>query len=154
MDFELSIIIRRTPNDVFAFFRDKDRHRQKTGSPVLGIEKLDPGPPVPGTRYREVVQMLPLVRGEIRSRITRIEPGLWLEEDFEGAAMRGHLAYQFLDVGNGTRLIQHESLAAQGLLKVLEPIIRRMLFRRLLDRLEGVKLLLESHVSDTKLYGP
>ena len=75
---------------------------------MLGIEKLDPGPPVPGTRYREVVQMLPLVRGEIRSRITRIEPGLWLEEDFEGAAMRGHLAYQFLDVGNGTRLIQHE----------------------------------------------
>jgi hypothetical protein len=150
MDFELSVIIHRTPDDVFAFFRDKDRHRQKTGSPVLGIEKLDPGPPVPGTRYREVVQILPLIRGEICSRITRIEPGSYLEEDFEGAAMRGHLAYKFLDIGNGTRLIQRESLAAQGFLKVLDPIIRRMLFRRLLDRLEGIKLLLESQVSDAE----
>jgi len=54
--------------------------------------------------------MLPLVRGEILSEITRYEPDRFLEEQFEGAGMRGHLAYEFVPCGNGTELIQRENL--------------------------------------------
>ena len=43
MDFELSIIIHRTPNDVFAFFRDKDRHRQKNRISGAGYRKTRSG---------------------------------------------------------------------------------------------------------------
>jgi len=103
--FELSVVIRRSPGDVFAFLRDKDQIRQKENSPVLLIEKTTAGPTGVGTRYREVVQMLPFLRGEILSEITRCEPGRFLEEDFQGAGMQGHLAYQFLPEGEGTRLI-------------------------------------------------
>ena len=144
MYFELSITIDRSPADVFAFLRDKDTYPQEDGSPVLILEKTTPGPPGVGARYREVVQMLPFVRGEIWSEITRFEPGEFLEEDFHGAGMAGHLAYQFLAEGGGTRLIQRETLFCRGLLKVLGPIVRRALSRRLRERLEVIRTVMES----------
>lgn len=110
MNFEISIWIQRPPADVFAFLRDKDLYPQENGSPVLVLEKTTPGQPGVGTRYSEVVQMLPFYRGEILSEITRYEPNEFLEEDFSGAGMKGHLAYQFLPENEGTLLIQRETL--------------------------------------------
>ena len=144
VNFELTIAIDRSPADAFAFLRDIDQHAQKPGSPVLALEKITPGPVAAGTRYREVVQMLPLVRGEIRSQITRFEPPEHLAMDFAGAGMSGHLAYQILSEGAGSRLIQRETLAAHGLLKPLAPIIARMLAPRLQARLEAIKSILEA----------
>ena len=144
MNFELSIAIRRPPCDVFAFLRDKDKFPQKPGSPVLLLEQTTPGPAGVGTRYREVVQMLPFVRGEILSEVTCFVPGEALEEDYQGAGMIGHLAYQFLPEGDGTRLIQREKVAVRGFVKVLEPVMERMLARQLSKRLEAIKAILES----------
>lgn len=144
MNFELSIAIDRAPADVFAFLRDIDQHPQKPGSPVLALEKTTPGPVGVGTRYREVVQMLPFARGEIRSQITRFEPPEHLVMGFAGAGMSGSLAYQILSKGAGSCLIQRETAAARGLLKPLEPIIARMLAPRLQARLEAIRALLES----------
>jgi hypothetical protein len=142
--FELSISINRPPADVFAFLRDKDKYPQEPGSPVLILEQTTPGLPGVGTGYREVVQMLPFLRGEILSEITRFEPHEYLEEDFRGAGMYGHLAYHFLPEDEGTRLIQRETLHYQGLLRFCEPLIRLMLDRRLQERLEDIKADLES----------
>ncbi len=129
---------------MFAFLRDKDKYPQKPGSPVLVLEQTTPGPAGVGTRYREVVQMLPFVQGEIHSKVTCFVPGESLAEDFKGAGMAGHLAYQFLPEGDGTRLIQRETVSERGLLKVFEPIIGRMLLRQLWKRLETIKAVLES----------
>ena len=144
MYFELSIAIRRPPSVVFAFLRDTDTYQQAKGSPVLVLEKVTPGLPGVGTRYREVVQMLPFVRGEIHSVITRFEPDEYLEEDFEGAGFKGHLAYQFSPENDGTRLIQRETMFARGLLKIFEPLIARSFSRHLQERLEAIKAILES----------
>ena len=119
MYFELSITIERSPSDVFGFLRDKDMYPHKEDSPVLLIERTTPDPPGIGTHYREVVQMLPFFRGEILSEITRFESSKFLEEDFEGAGMKGHLAYQFLPEGNGTKLIQCETIRFRGLFRFL-----------------------------------
>ena len=78
------------------------------------------------------------------SEITRFEPGEFLEEDFQGAGMEGHLAYQFLPEGDETKLIQRETISWRGFLKVLEPMIRLALSRRLSERLEDIKKDLES----------
>ena len=144
MYFELSILINRLPSDVFAFLRDKDKYPQEVGSPVLLLEKTTPGTPGVGTCYCEVVQMLPFICGEILSEITRFEPNECLEEVFEGAGMKGHLAYQFLLEGEGTKLIQRETLQYRGVLKLCEPLIQPILGRRLKERLEGIKEDLES----------
>lgn len=146
MHFELSISINRPPADVFAFLRDKDRYPQEEGSPVLVLEQTTPGPACAGTRYREVVQMLPFYRGEILSEITRFEPNEHLEEDFRGAGMQGHLAYQFLPEKDGTKLIQSQSLHYYGLLRLCEPLIRVLLDRHLRGRLESIKAVLESGI--------
>lgn len=143
MYFELSITIKRSPSDVFAFLRDKDKYPHEENSPILSLEKTTPGPPGIGTHYREVVQMLPFFRGEILSEITRFEASKFLEEDFEGAGMEGHLAYQFLQEGNETRLIQRETIRCRGLLRILEPIVKRILSLRLRERLEDIKEVME-----------
>lgn len=143
MRFDLAVDIDRPPAEVFAFLRDKDRHPRPEGSPVLVLERTTAGWPGVGTRYREVVQMAPFVKGEIRSQLTRYEPDRALEEDFAGAGMEGHLAYELLPRGSGTRLLQHQTLEPTGALKLLAPIIRRMFARRLERRLEGIKAALE-----------
>jgi len=144
MHFQLSVTIRRSPEDVFGFLRDKDKHPQKPGSPVLVLEQITPGPPGVGTRYREVVQMLPLVRCEILSVVTLFEPGERLEEDFCGAGMIGHLAYQFVPEDGGTRLTQQETVRTRGLLRVLEPVMEQMMSRQLWKRLEAIQAALDS----------
>jgi len=87
--------------------------------------------------------MLPFYQGEILSEITRFEPDEYIEENFRGAGMYGHLAYQFLDEKGGTKMIQRESLHYLGLLRLCEPVIRVFLERRLRDRLEDIKAVLE-----------
>ena len=90
------------------------KYPQEAGSPILVLQKTTPGPPGTGTCYREVVQMLPFYRGERLSEITRFEPNEYLEEDFRGAGMYGHLTYQFRPEKEGTKLIQRETLHYQG----------------------------------------
>ena len=107
------------------------------------LEKTTSGPTGVGTRYREVVQMLPFFRGEILSEITHFEPDQRLEESFSGAGMRGHLAYRFVPEEDGTRLIQRETLHCVGLLRLIEPFIRRMLEPKLTERLESIKIEME-----------
>lgn len=143
MDFEISIRIERPPDEVFVFFRDKDCHPQQPGSPVLVLEKTTPGPVQVGTRYREVVQMLPFYQGEILSEITRFEPGKSIGEVFSGVGMSGKLVYEFLPDDGGTRLVQRESLQYGGILRFFEPIIKLFLGRRLNWRLLEIKAFLE-----------
>jgi hypothetical protein len=142
--FDLQVTIDRSPSEVFAFLRDKDLHPQDADSPVLALDKTSPGPPGVGTRYREVVQMMPLVRATIFSEITRFEPPQYLEEDFWGGAMRGHLAYEFVARGSGTVLMQRETVEAAGLLRAIAPMLWRRLGPRLRERLEGIKQELEA----------
>jgi len=145
MCFDLSVTIDRPPEDVFDFLAYKDRYPQKPGSPVLVLEKLTPGAPGVDTRYREVVQMFPLVRREILSRVTRFEPPRFLEEDFVGPGpMRGHLAYEFSAAGAGTLLVQRETLEVVGPWRLFSSVVERVLGRQLGNRLEALKAVLES----------
>ena len=144
MYFELSIKINRPPADVFAFLRDKDLYPREENSPVLLLEKTTPGPAGVDTCYLEIVRVFRYFRLDIVSRITSFDPPRLLAEDFSGGGMHGHLSYQFLPAGEMTLLMQREMLEYRGLLKLLEPLIRRMLGKRLRERLESIKTDLES----------
>ena len=87
--------------------------------------------------------MFPLVKGQIRSVVTRFDPPIWLAEDFEGAGMNGQLTYQFTPQENGTRLIQRERLQLRGFLRPLAPVVAWLLALRLQERLLGIKEILE-----------
>ena len=124
MNFELSITINRSPEEVFTFLRDKDQYPQGEGSPIKLIEKITPGPIGVGTSYREIVQITHFTQVEIHSEITYYKPPEALEEDFWASGMDGHLAYQFIPVEYGTRIIQREILYLKGFFKVLASLIR------------------------------
>lgn len=126
------------------FLRDKDKYKQKKGSPVLLLEKTTAGSVGVGTRYREVVQMLPFFKGEIMSVITGYEFPERLEEDFSGAGMTGHLAYRFINEGDVTELIQYEEIYFRFPFNLLNPIIKQVLGQKLLARFEEIKLELEN----------
>ena len=147
MHFDLSVTIARPPATVFAFLRDKHLHVQEAGSPVLALEKTSPGAVGVGTRYRELVRMLPALRGEISSTVTRYEPDRALEEDFEGAGTSGHLAYGLAPVDGGTWLVQRQTLELAWWLRPLTPLVRRAFGRRLRGRLDGIAELLEGRAA-------
>lgn len=144
MKFERNITIHCKPEEAFVFLRDKDQYPQEPESPVLSLEKTTPGPVEIGTGYREVVQMFPLVKGEIRSTIQRYEPPRFLEESFEGTGMYGYLAYEFIPVVEGTRLIQRETIQFHGLFGLFSPLMGHMLLKAVESRLEGIKTILEN----------
>lgn len=143
MKFERSISICCKPEEAFVFLRDKDQFQQEPGSPVLVLEKTTPGPVGVGTCYREVVQMFPLIKGEILSIVKRYEPPRYLEESFRGNGMDGYLAYEFISVNEGTLLVQRETIQFHGLFGLFSPLMERMLLKAVVARLEGIKTILE-----------
>ena len=149
MEFDISIVIDRPPRVVFEFLALKDEFPQPEGSPVLVLDKTTDGPVQVGTRYIEVVRMLPFYNGEIFSEITRYEPFSHLEVDFVGPSMSGHLSYTFEPVGNGTRLIQQETLSFKGFLWIFSPLIKFFLSKQLLSRLDDIKREVESANPET-----
>ena len=78
-----------------------------------------------GTRYREVVQMLPFYKSEIFSTLARYEPYEYLEEEFSCAGMKGYLACQLINRDGSTDLVQRESIFFSFLLNLINRIKKR-----------------------------
>jgi hypothetical protein len=148
MEFNLQTEIDVSPYVVFIFLRDKHLHDQEQGSPVLLIEKVTPDPVGVGTRFREVVQMLPWYKGEILSEITTFHEGERIVEEFWGAGMIGRLEYLIRPVKNGTQLYQRQQFKFNKWMILMLPLVRLMLGRRLRWRLNGIKEYLETNASN------
>jgi hypothetical protein len=143
MDFRFAATIQRPPSQVFAFFRDMDQQTGREGTRVPVYDKITSGPVGLGTRYREVVQLLPLVRGEVISEITEYTEGQRLGLRFWGLGMDGALTYTFQAVDSGTYLVQEQSLNPRGVLRIFGTAIGTMFSFMAGRRLEGIKGLLE-----------
>jgi uncharacterized protein YndB with AHSA1/START domain len=143
MKVELKIYINRPPEAVFTFLRDKHLHRQKPGSAVLALDKVTSGEVAVGTRFREVVRMLPGYRGMIESEITDFQPFMLLGETFTGPGMRGKLLYHFCSDVGGTTLTQIQEFTFSKWMKALKPMVRVTLGYMLRRRLREIKALLE-----------
>lgn len=144
MEFELTAVINRPLEEVFAFFRDVDQHAGQKGTIVPVYDKITPGPVGVGTRYREVVQVLPFVTGEILTEIVGYESGRRLAYRYVALGMAGELTYCFAAVEEGTRMVQRQSLWPGGLLRLFTPLIGAMFSRVIQRRLVGIKGYLES----------
>lgn len=138
-----SIDIGKPSEVVFEFLANIQDVEQANDSPVLALESLTEGPPGLGSRYREVVQMMPFARGEIVSEITAFEFPRVLEMTWSGPGMRGIDRYE-LDVHeHGTTLRHAKNTCFRGILRAFEPIMRKPLVPRLEQRLVDIKRILE-----------
>jgi hypothetical protein len=141
-----SVVIKRPPEAIFHVLANVHLVEQPEGSPVLVLDLTTPGPPRLGSRYYEVVQMLPFYKGQIVSEIKAFEPSRLLEETFTGPGMTGRVRYELTEVDDGTKLVQKQWFNYRGLLRILEPIIRRVLIPRLEWRLGTIKSGLEQGI--------
>jgi len=144
MLYEFRIQLNRPPDEVFQFLCNKDKYKQEDGSPVLSLEKTTTGAVEVGTRYREVVQMDPLIKSQILSEIIKYDPYSVLQERWIGGGMKGILTYYFNQGSQGTELVQHVSIETNVLLRPLNAIISKMYSRAAQYRLEAIKMLLET----------
>ncbi|HOU11823.1 MAG TPA: SRPBCC family protein [Anaerolineae bacterium] len=147
MDFEFVAVIDCPLADVFALFRDVDQYNEHEGSPVPVLDKITEGPVRVGTRYREVVQMMPFVTMTILSEITEYESERRLASRWWSNVMEGRLAYTFELVDGGVRVIQRMSLNPKGVLRVFSPLIKVMFSRAGEHRLAWIKAFLEARAS-------
>ena len=143
MHFRVETEIAKSPQFVFELLRDIDQEVRDPRSVVPVLEKLTPGPCAVGSRYREVVRVLPFANAEIISEVDWLEPPRVLGYRFTwrllGARMSGTLRYHFEGSPAGTHLVQEQTLVPAGLLRAFSPVIRRMFGARLRRRILEVK---------------
>jgi hypothetical protein len=138
-----SIEIQKSPEVVFDFLANIQDVQQSDDSPVLALELITEGPARLGSKYREVVQMMPFIKGEINSEITAFDFPRVLELTWSGSGMSGMDRYE-LDINQfGTSLKHTKYTSFLGILRVMEPIMRVPLIPRLQQRLVVIKGILE-----------
>jgi hypothetical protein len=138
-----SIDIRRPPEVVFDFLANIQEVQQSDDSPVLALDLITEGPPRLGSKYREVVQMMPFIKGEIISEITAFDPPRVLELAWRGPGMTGTDRYELTNIQDGTTLNHKKCMSCTGVLRFMEPFMRIPLIPRLEERLVDIKQLLE-----------
>lgn len=144
MDFDLAIDIERPPHDVYAMLADVQDFATGPGSPVTLMEKTPAGPTAVGTRWREVVRLMPGLAMTTRTTAALVEPDRRLGLDWTAPGMHGRILYTMESVGGGTRLRQEEDVRTHGWLRPFAGPVRRILGPKLHARLADIKELLES----------
>lgn len=144
IQWSASIIIEKAPEAVFEFLANIQKVPQAEDSPILALELITDGPPRLGSKYREVVQMMPLVRGEILSEITAFKPPWVLELTWTGPGMSGVDRYDLKEHPEGTSVNHEKHTYSHGVVRIMEPLMRSALIPRLEQRLVSIKQLLET----------
>jgi hypothetical protein len=138
-----SIEIQKSPEVVFDFLANIQDVQQSDDSPVLALDLITEGPARLGSKYREVVQMMPFIKGEIISEITAFDFPRVLELTWRGSGMSGIDRYE-LDIHPYSTILKHTKYTSfLGILRVMEPILRVPLIPRLQQRLVDIKCFLE-----------
>jgi len=145
MDFEFVATIQCPPAAVFSFFRDIEQHAGRAGSVVPVYDKITPEPTGVGTRYREVVRILPFWHAEVIAEIVQLEPDRLLKVKFAfGRTMDGTLVYHLEPAGEGTQVVQRQSLRPRGVAKLFSPFIKLTFSQVAGRRLQAIKRILEA----------
>ncbi|HET9647510.1 MAG TPA: alpha/beta fold hydrolase [Microlunatus sp.] len=145
--FDLSTTVRRPTSLLFALLADV-----QNWVPVdAGIRMIKHpiGETEIGSWWREDVRLGPGVWMTVISRVTAMEPPHRLELDFSSGWFFGHLTYSLSTADAGTVLRQQESLTLRPLLRPARSLVNRTLARRLAQRLDDIRAMLETAQTDS-----
>ncbi len=146
MEFDLSVTVRRRPDEVLAFMADVQRYGDQSPR-VPEMTKIPDEPTRVGTRWREVVRLAPGLRMTVWSEVIAYDPAQSLVESFHASWMSGRLAYTVTPVPGGTLFRQRETLTPNGPLRLFDAQIAGMLGPNLMARLEAIRDQLDSGVA-------
>lgn len=143
MEIKLSVEIAQSVEKVFEFLQEFENHHQESKSQVLLVEKLTSGPAGIGSRYRETVQMIPLVKSKFVTELSGYDPNEHLEFTWSGGGMEGMLEYRLEPDSDQTRVNFREHIYPKGLMRLAGPMIKASFRKKMEDRLEGIKRAIE-----------
>jgi uncharacterized membrane protein len=145
MKVEESILIDRSPQDVFAFFDERANDRRWMAS-IIESEWLDEAAPT-GLGRRGRMLMEAMGKREFADEVTRYEPGRLVAHRSESGPMVIHTACIVRPVGGVSRVTvsyEAESLPGGIIGRILEPLTSRIVRRNYRADLRRLKALLET----------
>ncbi|MGS2808494.1 SRPBCC family protein [Nocardia sp. MW-W600-9] len=142
-NFDLAVVIRRSPAAVFAFLADIQDFEPIPRRATVRLVKEPVGPTTPGTRWHEWVTVARGCRLHIENAVSEVWEPHRLRIEFHSAWFAGHLTYDLEPTAEGTILHHRETLRPRTLLRWLTPWIERRLRPHLVERLADIKTILE-----------
>jgi len=143
--FIVETFIARPPEQVFAYLRDISNEAQWQSEHVSEVIVDPPGPARVGTLYHKV-RRTPF--GEIRftEKITEMDETArrWVDVTLTGVARGTKGSWQVLAEEGGSRVRLEVEMHANGLLRLLQPLIDRGADKDLRAEFANLKKMLES----------
>lgn len=141
MRFRNTVMIRRSPREVFEFLADFE-NVPKWNDAIVETHKTSEGPVGVGTTYRQV-RSVP-TRSEETFEVVVFEPGRRLAIRGGLGPLEGELTYDLEPVRGGTRVTNEADLQARGAAKLLAPIATGRIRDAVATNLRKLKGLLET----------
>jgi uncharacterized protein YndB with AHSA1/START domain len=120
LNFVNTVVIRRSPHDVFEFLAEFENVPKWTYA-IIETHKASPGPVDVGTTYRQV-RSVPS-RSEEHFEITEFEPDRRLTIRGDLGPFEGTLSYNLEPMEAGTRLTNEADLEGRGIAKFAGPLV-------------------------------
>jgi uncharacterized protein YndB with AHSA1/START domain len=139
--FANSVIIRRSPQDVFGFLSAFE-NVPRWNYAIVETHITSDGPVGVGATYRQM-RSLPS-RSEETFRVTEFDPHRRLAIYGDLGPFEGTLTYDLEPVDEGTRLTNTADLVARGLLRMAAPIAGGRVRRAVAANLDKLKEILET----------
>jgi uncharacterized membrane protein len=138
--------IERPVEEVFAFIADVENEPHWC-PPVLESSQVEGDGPQKGAVYRQIVKPGPKKLTN-KVEITEYEAGERMAWQGSNEMADFHGWYEVEPVNDGTRVVMSSSLAAKGLMRLLEPFIRRAAEGVTEEEFQTLKRLLENGEAD------
>jgi carbon monoxide dehydrogenase subunit G len=124
----VSVTLTQTPEDAFAFFSDFP-NEPAWNPECLAVEKTSPGPVDVGTTYLGRMRGI----GRIRTEIVAFDRPRGLATVERSGVATGNFEFRFLPAGGGTRVEVSMRLQPRGPMRLLQPLMGRMVGRMLAE---------------------
>ena len=138
-----SVIIARSPLEIFDLAADPYTQLKWDPGTLQSVEKLTPGPLERGARYRGNFKGF----GVVEYEFVEYEPGKQFAHQASMNIGDIRHIFEFEPIREGTQLTQSLIVEPKGIAKLLGPIMRRMLRRRLREINSEIKGYVLTHMN-------
>jgi uncharacterized membrane protein len=140
---ESAVTIARPVEDVFGFFRDFEKNASTMDPSVESVAKAPEGPTRPGTTFRFRQKLLGTMR-DTTTTFAALEPNRRIEIEARLGPLSPKGAITFDQTDRGTMVVVRVNPNPAGPLKLLAPVLARVIAKVWDDRLGRIKAALES----------
>jgi len=151
MLFKIETVIDRDIFAVYDFLTNLERLPWQTHPFVKEYTKMTGGSFNVGARYKETF-IYRKWKIEIITEVINYDKPTKIEYSWTGKQMKGTLKYNLKETNNKTFIRQTQTLFLAGFLKMFNPIIYIIFRKRITERLESIKFLLDNKMEGIKSF--